>query len=80
MKIEYSILTPSTIKVIVDAKKELYINGEGTAEPKFYADIDSIKKWEAPYENEIITEAEKNEIIKAIERESKKGKILVVFD
>lgn len=80
MKVEYSILTPSTMKIIVDNKKEMYIQGEGTTEPKFYADLDSIKNWEPPYENEIISETEKIEIIKAIERESKKGKIPIVFD
>ena len=43
MKIEYSILTPSKMKVTVDDKREIYISGEGTTEPKFYADIISIK-------------------------------------
>ncbi|WP_158961581.1 Imm74 family immunity protein [Myroides fluvii] len=80
MKVEYSILTPSTMKIIVDNKKEMYIQGEGTTEPKFYADIDSIKNWEPPYEQEPITENEKKEIISSIEKASKKGKIPIVFD
>ncbi|MDM1044322.1 hypothetical protein HX004_05645 [Myroides sp. 1354] len=80
MKVEYSILTPSTMKIIVDNKKEMYIQGEGTTEPKFYADIDSIKNWEPPYEQEPITENEKKEIISSIEKASKKGKIPIIFD
>ncbi|OJX32931.1 MAG: hypothetical protein BGO86_13170 [Chryseobacterium sp. 36-9] len=80
MKIEYSILTPSKMKVTVDDKREIYISGEGTTEPKFYADIISIKKWEPPFDNEEITEELKNQIIKTIEKESKKRKVPVVFD
>lgn len=80
MKVEYSILTPSTMKIIVDNKKEMYIQGEGTTEPKFYADIDSIKNWEPPYEQEPITENEKKEIISSIEKASRKGKIPIIFD
>ncbi len=71
--------TRSSIEVELD-NKQIIISGELTTTPIFYADIASIKKWEPPYENEIITDTEKNEIIKAIERESKKGKIPVVFD
>jgi len=80
MKVEYSILTPSSMKITVDDKKVVYIVGEGTTEPKFYADVDSIKNWEPPYEQEPITENEKKEIISSIEKASKKGKIPVVFD
>lgn len=56
MKVEYSILTSSIMKIIVDGKQEMYITGKGTSEPKFYADIISIKKWEPPFDNEEITE------------------------
>ena len=80
MKIKYSILTPSKMKVTVDDKREVYITGEGTTEPKFYADIISIKKWEPPFDNEEITEEVKTQIIKVIENDSKKRKVSVVFE
>ena len=40
------------------------ISGELTFEPPvFYAELQSFKNWNPPYENEQITESEKNEII-----------------
>jgi len=71
--------TRSTIEVEID-NKQIIITGELTTTPIFYADIDSIKNWEPPYEQEPITENEKKEIISSIEKASKKGKIPVVFD
>lgn len=80
MKVEYSILTPSTMKIVVDNNKVMHIQGEGTIEPRFYADTNAIQKWEPPYENEVITETLRKEIIATIEQKSKRGKIPVVFD
>jgi len=79
MKIEYSILTPSTMKIIVDGKV-MHIEGEGTTEPKFYADSSSINKWDPPFENEAIPETLKKEIVTTIESDSKRRKVPVVFD
>lgn len=71
--------TRSTIEVEID-NKQIIITGELTTTPIFYADIDSIKNWEPPYEQEPITENEKKEIISSIEKASKKGKIPIIFD
>lgn len=79
MKIHYSILTPSKLLIEIDNKK-IIVNGEVTTTPVFYADINSFKKWESPFENILITEEEKKRIIKLIEEESKNSKVPVVFD
>lgn len=70
-------LSRGLIKVELN-DKSLLITGELTIN-KFYADISSIKKWESPFEEEVITENQKKEIIKVMEEYSK-GKIPVVFD
>ncbi|HTJ52997.1 MAG TPA: Imm74 family immunity protein [Cyclobacteriaceae bacterium] len=44
----------------------LKIAGELTTTPAFYADVNSIKNWEAPYENLKVTDEEKSEIIKKV--------------
>lgn len=79
MKLKYTILTPSKLLVKYN-NKELIITGEVTVTPIFYADIKSIKKWETPFENEIISETEKQEIIRLITEESSKTKIPIIFD
>lgn len=71
--------TRSAIEVEID-NKQIIITGELTTTPVFYADINSIKHWKPPYENEIITATERNEIIQAIERESKNKKVPIIFD
>ncbi|WP_413511567.1 Imm74 family immunity protein [Myroides odoratus] len=71
--------TRNSIEVEID-NKVIIITGELTATPIFYADIDSIIKWESPHEQKIITENEKKEISNAIESESKNKKVPVVFD
>lgn len=79
MKIDYSILTNSKMLIKV-GEKEMYITGEGTTIPSFYADIKSMKKWEEPYENEMVTVKVTNEIIDYITKESEKRGIPVIFD
>ncbi len=72
--------TRSHIRVEIEGKVIL-INGELTTTPAFYADIKSIRKWESPYDNEEISEAEKTELIIKITEESKKeGNIRVYFE
>ncbi|TWP23457.1 hypothetical protein ETU10_06930 [Apibacter muscae] len=80
MEITYSIPTPFKMIINVDNKK-MVLTGEGTTTPAFYADIKSMKNWEPPYENEKITELEKQEIIKVIEQMSQKqGEIPIYFE
>ena len=80
MEFKYSILTRS--KMLVEfGNKKLYIQGEATMTPAFYADINSIKSWEPPFENIEISEEEKAELIKKITEESQKeGRIKIIFD
>jgi len=42
------------------------IAGELTTTPAFYASISSIKNWEPPYNNMVVTIEEKKEIIRRI--------------
>lgn len=80
MKITYRILTPSKMIINVD-NRTMLLTGEGTITPAFYADIKSMKNWEPPYENEKITESEKQEIIEVIEKMSQQhGKVPIYFD
>ena len=46
--------------------RRLKILGELTSTPAFYAEKNSIRRWEAPYDNEFITESEKETIIEQI--------------
>lgn len=79
-KIVYKIKTPSQMEVIFDNKR-LLVEGEGTMTPMFYADINSLKCWESPFENTYITDKEKREIIEYITQESQKeGQIKIVFE
>jgi len=61
-------------------EKMLIVSGELTTTQAFYADIVSIKKWEAPYENTSLTEDEKNVIINTITADSKDMPVKVYFD
>ena len=67
------------IKVIIDGKS-LIITGELTTTPIFYADINSIKNWEYPYEGIKITENERQEIIHSITEKAKDAAIKIIFD
>ena len=67
------------ITVEIDDKM-IIITGELTITPVFYADIDSIKKWELPHDNAEISEKDKSEIIRLIEEKTKDAKVPIVFD
>jgi len=71
MKIEYLVLTPSKLRVNID-KREFIMGGEGTLEPKFYADAGSFP--------DDLSDAQKKEIISFIEKKSSKEKVPVVFE
>jgi Immunity protein 74 len=48
------------------AGKKIRIEGELTLSPAFYADKNSIKHWEPPYERVIISNVDKQEIVKQV--------------
>lgn len=60
--------------------RSIKITGELTTTPAFYADINSIKHWESPYDNIIITEEEKKLIIKRILQESEDKVFKIYFE
>jgi hypothetical protein len=80
MKVKSIKGTRSTATVLFEDNKAIVLTGELTTEPKFYADISSIKKWEPPFENDLITEEIKKDIIKSVEDHSKTAEVKVVFD
>lgn len=55
------------------------ISGELTLDPAFYADRDSITKWEFPYDSEEITAEEKEAIIKGVSEQNNPG-FRILFD
>ncbi|WBX98253.1 Imm74 family immunity protein [Chryseobacterium gambrini] len=71
--------TRGSITVQID-DKIVIINGELTVTPIFYADRDSIKNWEVPYENVEISEKDKLEIIRLIEEKTRDAKVPIIFD
>lgn len=70
----------SYIRVETEEGREIVIQGELTMTPIFYADYDSIKHWEAPFENEIITERIKKMLAFQIMNESSKTNVPVIFE
>ena len=71
--------TRSYIEVEIN-DKILRISGELTTTPAFYADSNSIKHWEPPFENILISESEKEELIKTILEETKNAEVKIYFD
>ena len=63
-------------------EKTVKISGELTFQPPvFYGDIVAFKNWDTPFENEKITEEEKNEIIKYITKASQEeNRTRIIFD
>lgn len=60
--------------------KQIYISGEATVTPAFYADKKSMVRWDKPFENIELTDYEKNQIINYIQEESKRRGIEVIFE
>lgn len=56
------------------------IQGELTTTPTFYADLNSIKNWEPPFDNLVISEGEKKQIIEAILKENRTSKIQIILE
>ena len=78
---EINVYFKSTIEVLFDNHKSIIISGEWTTTPAFYADKISIKKWNNPFANIVITELEKKEIIdKILEYSKKNGPLPIYFE
>lgn len=76
IEIEFEIKTRGSMLVRY-GKKSTVIYGELVFDPPtFYADINSIKNWNEPNENEVITEFEKEKIIEFISTNSNSTKII----
>ncbi len=78
-KIKFKVITRSEMVVFFNEKK-LLIQGEATITPAFYASILSIKNWEPPHENIVVTEEEKKEIISTIIEKTKDEELKIYFD
>lgn len=62
-------ITGTRSYMIVDfGERKVKIQGELTTTPAFYGYIDSIKNWEAPFEDSAITESERQDIIEQISK------------
>ena len=55
------------------------ISGELTSTPAFYASINSIKHWEAPFENIEVTDEEKKQIVECVSKENG-GELKIIFE
>lgn len=64
-----------------DGKRKMYISFEWvTPDGATQIDSYSIKRWESPYQNEIITEAEKQNILDNIKKElERKGTTVKIY-
>lgn len=79
MKIKYDIISRGIMEVEIDEKK-MIITGEVILEPpSFYANINSVNKFEPPYDDLAISDDLKFKIIKAIVLESYKNKNVRIF-
>jgi hypothetical protein len=76
MKIEFDIITRGSM-IVRYGDKTATIYGELIFEPPtFYAEINSIKKWDKPFDSKEISDAEKKEIIEFISSNSNTTKII----
>lgn len=80
MKIKKITGTRDSVRIEFEDAKILHLTGELTITPEFYADIFSITKWDPPFENEIITEDVKKQIVKSVEDYNKRTEIPIIFD
>ena len=79
MKIKYDIISRGKMEVKIDDKR-IIVFGEVSLEPlSFYANINSIDKFEPPYDDLIINDDMKFKIIKAIIQESYKENNVKIF-
>jgi len=80
-KVAYEIKSRGSMLVTYN-NKQLLLTGELVFEPPvFYADLNSILKWEPPFDNVQITEEEKTAIMKDLLEESEgPGKTKIIFD
>lgn len=60
--------------------RSIKILGELTTTQAFYADIKSIKYWEPPFESEMISDIEKNEIVQKVLDKTKDQVFKIYFE
>lgn len=60
--------------------RSIKILGELTTSPTFYADFNSIKKWEPPFDFEEITEEKKQQLVNAVLDYSANKELKIHFD
>ncbi|MCA6365249.1 MAG: hypothetical protein IM638_19610 [Bacteroidetes bacterium] len=78
MDISFKILSRGSLQIHYGSKTTI-ISGELTFSPSvFYADLSSLNIWQAPHDKEMITPAEKNEIISFLSNQHEGTEI--VFD
>ena len=64
MEIQFEIISRGTMQIKYGIRNAI-VSGELTFQPPvFYADLNSLMNWETPYQNEKITEEDKNKIIR----------------
>ncbi len=71
--------TRSTLIVETEGKT-LIIKGELTVTPAFYADSDSIRYWEPPFDDIKISEEEKLRIIDKIKKYNENQGVKIIFE
>lgn len=76
MKVTNITGTSSYMDIEIDGKKIVRVQGE-LVQKGFSAYESTMTKWEFPYENEILTEAEKQEIIQQVEMMTKDGPVVI---
>jgi hypothetical protein len=76
MKIDFVIKSRGSM-LIKYGERVVLISGELTFEPSiFYADLNSFKNWEPPFEGEEINQEQKNEIVDYISNSESSTKII----
>ncbi len=56
------------------------IYGELTTTPAFYADLKSIGYWEPPFERELISDVEKDEIVRRVLEQTENETLKIYFE
>lgn len=60
--------------------RSIVIQGELTLTPAFYANKNSISKWNEPYQNIVITDKEKDELVQKIIQFTDNLEIKILFE
>lgn len=68
------------VRVTYDNGYTVKINGELLPGSKFIAYKKSIKAWEAPHEDEILSEEMTNKLINDVEKRNLPGTVTIIFE